>query len=124
MFPEARFHRKRTEKSDASPSRCEVGSGQLAIGLDRQCCLGGRRETRICEVAVAKHRHRVGHAEEGAKRQPQDAVSFSQIVFFQRADFYFHRFPSPALLAAPPSHSSPIAAAHWTDRRRSSKREV
>jgi hypothetical protein len=90
LFPETRFHRKRTEKSDASPSGCEVGSDQFAIDLSRQCCLWGRSEASVCEVGVAPYRHWVGQPKEGAKRQPYDAVSFGKIALYHWADLDIH----------------------------------
>src|SRR5262249_18194552 len=63
----------------------------LAVALGDERALGRRQPAGPRPVGVTRERERIRHADEGAEREPEDAVDGAQVVFAERPDQYRHR---------------------------------
>jgi hypothetical protein len=74
LIPEVWSHRQGTEEPDAAPVGHEHGACQLSLDLGS---VGGGRVGAPAspdEVGIAHEAQGVGKAQEGAERQPHDAI--------------------------------------------------
>ncbi len=85
-IPQVGADRQRAEKSDAAPTRYEVGSYEFSSQLGCNHRGGVCEPTRPDVIRITHKCQRIRQAKKRAEREPKDSVRSGKIFFAHRAE--------------------------------------